>query len=88
MGETVVLLLEPDRIHIFDLLRIRIAGLGRLPVYVVGGKRFVETSAFFVPPNAPTSQVLIGDHTRELVPLDWLRDFVRASTAEASPVDR
>ena len=84
VGETVVLFLEPERNRISELLRIAFVGYGRLPVYTVEGKRFVESSAFFLPAGVQPTQALVGDHTRELVRLDWLRGFVTASVLETS----
>jgi len=80
----VVLFLEPERNRISDSFRIMFVGSGRLPVYTIEGKRFVDTAAFFVPVGAPITQSLVGDHTRELLPLDWLREFVSAFVSETS----
>ena len=84
VGETVVLFLEPERDTVSDLLRIAYVGSGRLPVYTLEGKRLIETSNFFLPAGVRTSQALVGDHTRELMPLDWLREFVKDSVSEPS----
>jgi hypothetical protein len=87
IGEKVVLFLEQERNRISDVLRIRCFGYGRLPVYTVDGKMFVDSSAFFLPAGITPTRAVVGGYTRQLVPLAWLRDFVKASASETSKDD-
>ena len=82
VGETVVLLLEPERDRISELLLIAGGGRGRLPIHMLKGAQYVEAGGYFLHSDAPTVKIQVGNEPHDVVPLEWLRKLANKPTAE------